>query len=174
VRFRLFDYGSSGFVLIGRPDNLGTGTLDPSRAVVLLLKLHIPSDDVEWQPGYGVVLPQDSLNLWPVDFVLEALHKDRADATAVWRYGTADANQVEIGAFVIDGVTADDVLAAAVQEWGGSGQTPAATRLSIGARDGVWMLDTGRVMYLYESDGIVYWVASESLSLAESVVADMP
>lgn len=109
---------------------------------------------------------------YPIDEILEKLGKSRSDTTVVDRY-SSDAN-AEIGAFVVDGVSADVLLDIVVQTW----EAPAVvarTQTIIGDR-GVWALEMrpGHFFLAYRRASTIYWAGSDNLSFAEQLVAAMP
>ena len=119
------------------------------------------------------VIDDSFLSGHAADDVLDALGKQRSDATIVER-GPRDGVGGGIGAIVVNGVGGEILLDTVAQTWQAAAVV-GRTQVTIGDRD-VWVLEQrgGYFFLAYQRRSTVYWASSDDLSLAEQFITAMP
>lgn len=108
----------------------------------------------------------------PIDDVLAALGKRRADAVVVFRDTSDGAGSM--GAMAVSGVDGQNLLQAVVKNWASAGVVD-RSQSSIGAKP-VWLL-TSRLAYLvavYAKSDVVYLAGSGDAQTLDIIVRSMP
>jgi hypothetical protein len=118
------------------------------------------------------VVDDSYLSGHPIDDVLAVLGKGRKEATVVFRDATN--GKLSVGAIVVAGVSANDVLAATVENW----LAPSVSRREERVLSGrsVWLLDIRPDHYMatYAQGDAVYVVVADDLGTVERALSLMP